>query len=459
MFSVQTTLGSITILLADALISYLVFWASLFLLPGPSECLIPGALYGHLAFSAFTLIIICSLSTAGLYSSVEHIYPAELLKKIIPAFLVSFASLASLSFFIKDLLLLNWRLIPPLGVIYVCLFVFRYFIFFALPKNRERILILGATEQAREIIEESQRKKKRGYDIVGIITSLESQAGTDFHGVPVLGLMHQVAEILQTHSASSIVVTLRERRGRLPVRELLEFKLKNVHIQEGSNFYEKVKRKLIIDEFLKPSWIIFENGFFHTSLHGSIKRTQGLIVSAVLLAMVSPILLLVAILIRFESSGPVFFRQERVGRNGRIFRLIKFRSMYHESEALNRPAFARKNDPRVTRVGRIIRKIRLDEVPQFLNIFKGDMDLVGPRPEQPYFVRQLEGVVPYYNLRHTVRPGLTGWAQVNYPYGGDLDDGKEKLKYDLYYLKHFSWYLDLLIILMTIKEVLFVRGR
>lgn len=170
-------------------------------------------------------------------------------------------------------------------------------------------------------------------------------------------------------------------------------------------------------------------------------------------------LLLIALLIKLDSSGPVFYRQERVGFNGRIFRLLKFRSMVTGAERRSGPTFAQKDDPRITRVGRIIRKLRLDEIPQFINIFKGDMDMVGPRPERPVFVKEMERTIPYYNLRHSVRPGLTGWAQVNYSYGDSMEDSKEKLQYDLYYVKHSTWLMDLLIMLLTIKEVLFARGR
>ena len=328
-----------------------------------------------------------------------------------------------------------------------------------MPKNRERVLILGATDQSREIISESHRKKFRGYEIVGIATALEEEAGPAIQGVPVFRCMEKIEETVRAYAIDSVVVTLRDRRGKLPVRELLKSKMDNIHVQEGSTFYEKVKRKIIIDEFLKPSWFIFEDGFCHTSLHGSLKRTQGVIVSFILLAILSPVLLLVAILIKLDSPGPVFFLQERIGLNGNVFRLIKFRSMFKGAETMSGPMVAQKNDSRVTRVGKVIRKTRLDEIPQLINIFKGNMDMVGPRPERPVFVEQLEKLVPYYELRHTVRPGLTGWAQVNYPYGDSLEDSKEKLQYDLYYVKHFSWYMDLLIILLTTKVVMFGSGR
>ncbi len=459
MFSVRTTLGAITIIIADSFICYLVFLLAFSFLSDTPERLNSCGLYKQPLLFVFTIIIILSLSITHLYSFIEYIYPVDLLKRILPSFLISFGSVAALGYFSKGFTSLNWKLLPSLAAIYVCLFVFRWFLFFAMRKNRTRILILGANEQARIIVKESQKKKFRGYDIIGISTSHERHVGTNIHGIQVLCLADQVEEAIRAHSADSIVVTQRDRRGKLPVRELLKCKMENIHIQEGFTFYEKVKRKIIISEFLKPSWFVFEEGFFQISIHRSIKRMQGIVVSFFLLALSSPLLLLVAIFIKLESPGPVFFCQERVGRKGKVFNLFKFRSMHNEAEAINGPMFAQKSDPRITRVGAIIRKIRLDEVPQFINIFKGDMDMVGPRPERPIFVKQLEEQVPYYNLRHSVRPGLTGWAQVNYSYGESFKDSKEKLHYDLYYIKHLSWHLDLLIIFLTIKEVLIGKGR
>ncbi len=459
MFSVRTTLGAITIIIADFIICYIVFLLTFFPLFDIPVWLSSGRLYNQPSPFLFTMIVVLSLSLAHLYSFMEYIYPIDLLKRIIPSFLVSLVSIATLGYFTKGFTSLNWKLLPSLVAVYVCLFAFRWLLFFALRKNRTRILILGANEQARMIVKESQKKKFRGYDIIGISTSHKSLVGTDIHGIQVLCLADQVEETIRTHSADSIVVTQRDRRGKLPVRELLKCKMENIHIQEGFTFYEKVKREIIISEFLKPSWFVFEEGFFQISIHRSIKRMQGIIVSFLLLALSSPLLLLVAILIKLESPGPVFFCQERVGLRGKVFNLFKFRSMRSDAEAINGPVFAQKSDPRITRVGAIIRKIRLDEIPQFINIFKGDMDMVGPRPERPIFVKQLEEQVPYYNLRHSVRPGLTGWAQVNYTYGESFKDSKEKLHYDLYYVKHLSWHLDLLIIFLTVKEVLIGKGR
>ncbi|MDP2644836.1 MAG: TIGR03013 family PEP-CTERM/XrtA system glycosyltransferase [Desulfobacterales bacterium] len=459
MFHIQTVIGSLTIILADLLIIYAGFWSVLSLLSGFSAGLRAVLQHPHLFLSAFTLITLLALPVARLYSFREYILPLELIRRTVCSFLVAIGSIATLVFFVQSMAVIHWHLIPTLSVIFVCLFFFRYHLFYGMHQNREKILILGATEQARKIIQATGLKKTRAYNVIGIITTLDGQVGRTFEGIPILGLVGQMEEILAVHDANSIIVTLRDRRGKLPVRELLEAKVAHIRIQEGSAFYEKIKKKTNIDEFLKPSWFIFEDGFYHTSLTGFVKRIQGIIVSVILLTVLSPVILIVIILIKIDTPGPVFFVQERVGLHGNTFRLIKFRSMRVDAELMSGPKFAEKKDPRITRVGGIIRKLRLDEIPQFINIFKGDMDMVGPRPERPVFVRQLEAHVPYYNLRHTVRPGLTGWAQVNYPYGENIEDGREKLQYDLYYVKHFSWYLDVLIIFLTIKTVLFGKGQ
>jgi len=405
------------------------------------------------------LIVFLMLSVARLYSFREYVLPIELIRRVVYAYLMSIGAVAAASHIINPFPQQSWRLVLVLAGVFALLYLFRFYLFYGIRKNRERVLILGATDQTREIIRTAQAKGVRGYTLVGIITTIEGQVGRAFEDLPVLGLVSEIETIVHGQEIDNIVVTMRDRRGKLPVRELLRSKVSNIRVMEGSAFYEQIKKKTNIDEFLKPSWFVFEDGFYHTSLLGFTKRIQGIIVSFALLTLLSPLLLLVAVLIKLESKGPVFFIQDRVGLNGKVFRLFKFRSMKADAESMSGPKFAEKGDPRITRVGGIIRKLRIDEMPQFVNIFKGDMDMVGPRPERPVFVAQLEERVPYYSLRHTVRPGLTGWAQVNYRYGDSLEDGKEKLQYDLYYVKHFSWYLDVLIIFLTVKEVLFGKGQ
>ncbi len=405
------------------------------------------------------MILLFSLAVNRLYQPSDFIYLSDLVKKIIPAFFTAFFLFSTLFFFMDNLIGRNWHIIPKLLLFFSAIFAFRIYIFFSMKENREKILLLGISQQAREIVKEALQNRLRGYDIIGFATAIDSQIGSNFQNIPVLGHINDLDSLVNTQTIDTIVVTLRNRRGKLPVDELLLCKFKNIRIQEGAQFYETAKQKILIDDFFKPSWFIFEEGFHYTSLHEFMKRAQGLAVSMILLILLSPLLLLTAILIKLESSGPIFYIQERVGRHDKLFKLLKFRSMRKSAEKGSGPQFAVKGDMRITRVGKIIRTIRLDEVPQLINIFMGDMDLVGPRPEREVFVKELEQIVPYYALRHSVRPGLTGWAQVNYPYGENFEDSKEKLKYDLYYVKHYSWFLDLQIILLTIREILFAKGH
>ncbi len=441
------------------MIAYIAFGVITPLISPLTDLFNPGHLSGNIAIVTLIVATIISLLSQRLYMPVKFNYLWDLFKKIIPAFFFTFFFTATLFFFSTAVVPRHYFFLLPLMFSFTMIFLFRWVIFYFLSYNREKILILGITSQAAEIIKEAREKKCVGFEVIGFITTLASQVGQLIHDVPVLDTMDQLEKLVSSRTVDTIVVTLRNRRGKLPVKELLQCKFKNIRVLEGTQFYETAQRKLIIDDFFKPSWFIFEEGFYHTSLHTAVKRLQGLIISFLLLIFMSPVLLITAFLIKLESPGPIFYLQERMGKNGRKFNLIKFRSMTAMAEKDSGPTFAMKNDIRVTRVGRFIRKVRLDEVPQFINIFKGDMDFVGPRPEREVFTKELEKTVPYYNFRHAVRPGLTGWAQVNYPYGENFEDSKKKLNYDLYYVKHFSWYLDLLIFLMTFREVFFGKGR
>ena len=446
-------------MLVDVVIAYIAFGVITPLISSLTDLFNPGQLSGNIAIVTLIGATIISLLSQRLYMPVEFIYLWDLVKKIIPAFFLTFFFTATFFFFSNAVASKHYFLLLPLMFSFTMIFLFRWVIFYFLSYNREKILILGITSQAAEIIKEAREKKCVGFEVIGFITTLASQVGQLIHDVPVLDTMEHLESLVSSRTVDTIVVTLRNRRGKLPVKGLLQCKFRNIRVLEGTQFYETAQRKLIIDDFFKPSWFIFEEGFYHTSLHTAVKRVQGLIISFLLLIFMSPVLLITAFLIKLESPGPIFYLQERMGKNGRKFNLIKFRSMTAMAEKEFGPTFALKNDLRVTRVGRFIRKVRLDEVPQFINIFKGDMDFVGPRPEREVFTKELEKIVPYYNFRHAVRPGLTGWAQVNYPYGENFEDSKEKLNYDLYYVKHFSWYLDLLIFFMTFREVFFGKGR
>jgi sugar transferase (PEP-CTERM system associated) len=230
-----------------------------------------------------------------------------------------------------------------------------------------------------------------------------------------------------------------------------------MNIIDGESFYERITGKLLVEK-INPSWLIFSDGFVKSKISKTIKRSVGLLISFCMLVLLSPIILLAAIAIKLDSRGSILFSQERVGEFGKKYTLYKFRSMRADAEEATGPVWASENDPRVTRVGKLIRKLRIDELPQLWNVFKGDMSFVGPRPERPVFVEKLKETIPYYNERFSVKPGLTGWAQIRYPYGASEEDALEKLKYDLYYIKNMSSVMDLTIIFHTVKIVLLGRG-
>ena len=272
----------------------------------------------------------------------------------------------------------------------------------------------------------------------------------------IIGNFNQIFSICQDGQVDRIVVALDERRGKFPGDQLLFCRLKGIRVDDGIDFTEQLAGKLSVEN-LYPSSLIFSNGFKGSAIFKKVKKYTDIAFSILSLAIFSPVILLIAAAIKLDSKGSIFYRQERVGEDGKAFNLLKFRSMRIDSEA-NGPVWAMVDDNRVTRVGRIIRKLRLDEIPQMINVIRGEMSFVGPRPERPFFVEKLIDEIPFYSHRHSVKPGITGWAQLYYPYGASKEDALEKLKYDLYYIKNMSSFMDLTIMLETIKIVLFGKG-
>jgi sugar transferase (PEP-CTERM system associated) len=274
----------------------------------------------------------------------------------------------------------------------------------------------------------------------------------------LLGKIKDLTGIVAENHPDLIVVAQFDRRGALPTKALLECRLRGILVEDWPTFYEKETGKILVAE-LRPSWLIFSDGFVKTPSSEIIKRGIDTVLSLIGLIVTFPLMLLIAASIRIDSPGPILFRQRRLGKHGRVFVIYKFRSMRDDAEHGTGPVWAREGDSRVTRVGRIIRRTRLDELPQLFNVLIGDMSFIGPRPERPEFVDELEEQIPFYRARLSVKPGITGWAQVRYHYGASVEDALEKLQYDLYYVKNVSLFLDLLILLNTIQVVLFARGR
>ncbi|MBE0596582.1 MAG: TIGR03013 family PEP-CTERM/XrtA system glycosyltransferase, partial [Desulfuromonadales bacterium] len=285
---------------------------------------------------------------------------------------------------------------------------------------------------------------------------LEGEGGT-VAAERLVGDLGTLVETARRLRVSKIVVALTERRGVLPVREVLRCRLAGIRVMDAVSFYEQVTGKLMIEN-INPSWFIFSDGFRLTPAMRVAKRGLDVVLALVGLVLALPLMLLTALAIKIDSPGPVLFRQVRTGEGERPFTLYKFRSMRQDAEQATGAVWAQTNDPRVTRLGRFMRKSRIDEIPQLINVIKGEMSFVGPRPERPEFVGRLTQKIPYYSNRHYVKPGVTGWAQIRYPYGASEEDALEKLRYDLYYTKNYSLGLDLAIIASTFRVVLFGRG-
>jgi sugar transferase (PEP-CTERM system associated) len=270
-------------------------------------------------------------------------------------------------------------------------------------------------------------------------------------------LADELTEIVNRHGVDRIIVTLEDRRGTMPVRELLALRLRGIRVEEATAILEKITGMIDVAG-LYPSWLIFSEGFRLNLSFLIARRLVSLLIAFVSLMAVLPFIPIIALAVKLTSPGPIFYRQRRVGRNGKVFTCYKFRTMDQNAEATTGATWATGDDPRITSVGYWLRKSRLDELPQLWNVFRGDMGFVGPRPERPEFVEWLLREIPYYHLRHIIRPGITGWAQVRYQYGASFEESKEKLKYDLYYVKNMSISLDLVIMLLSLKIILLGRG-
>jgi sugar transferase (PEP-CTERM system associated) len=318
----------------------------------------------------------------------------------------------------------------------------------------ERVLILGTGLRARALAQQIWSQHEFAYRVVGFVDEVPTALPSD--DPLVIGSRTDLTQIVQYQRIDRIVVSLSDRRGSLPVEDLLHAKLSGVRVEDAATMYERITGKILIDD-IKPSWLIFSDGFYASRISRAIKRGFDMVVACIGLVLSSPLMALTALAVRLDSPGPILYCQERVGKDGRSFTLCKFRSMRTDAEQ-GTPIWAKDKDDRVTRVGRFIRMTRLDELPQLWNVLRGDMSCVGPRPERPFFVQQLASEIPFYNTRHVVRPGVTGWAQVKYRYGSSVEDAAEKLRYDLYYIKHQSLVFDITILLDTVKVVLFRKG-
>ncbi len=323
-------------------------------------------------------------------------------------------------------------------------------------RHRTRILIFGTGAVARAV-GLSLTAADPHAQIIGYFTG-PNEADPQVPLAEIIASTDSLIETARRLEVAEIVVALPERRGgSMPLRQLLDCKLHGIHVVDISSYFERTLTQINIDH-VNPGWLIFGDGFNQGLIRSLVKRAFDLFFSALLLLLALPVMLAAALWIKLDSPGPVLYQQQRVGLNGKVFRVIKFRSMRADAEKDGKPRWASIGDDRVTKVGRFIHKLRIDELPQLVNVLSGEMSLVGPRPERQFFVEELIGKIPYFAVRHSVKPGVTGWAQVRYEYGSTVEDSIEKLQYDMYYVKNHSLFLDLLIILETVAVVLTGKG-
>ncbi len=359
---------------------------------------------------------------------------------------------AILAYVFPRLLIGNNTLVLALLLVTLALFTWRlaYAWLAQSPYLRERVYVLGAGERALRLVNGLRTRTELGVEVSGWSGNVEGALTRETIAAHLMELMHD-------HRVHRVIVAMEDRRGSLPVMEMLQLRLNGVKIEEATSWLEKISGRIEVDN-LYPSWLIFSEGFQFSSGFLIVRRLFAILASAVLLLLVLPVIPLVILAIKLDSRGSVFYRQQRVGLAGKVFYCYKFRTMRQDAESDTGPTWAGDDDPRITRVGKFLRKSRLDEIPQLWCVVKGDMAFVGPRPERPEFVDMLSKVIQYYPVRSAVRPGVTGWAQVKYKYGNTVEDSKEKLQYDLYYIKNASLGLDLMIMFQTVKIVLLGRG-
>jgi len=409
----------------------------------------------------FTILMTLSMTAIGMYQLEFRPDIKAIMTRLMPSMTLSFGLMTLIFYLLPDLhfgrgiLGIAMFLALPTLLIIRCILL----MWFNLEILEYRAVVLGTGKKAMECVTLHKiNSNNKGLKIVCFIPISGEESYVESSKIQKRQKSESLISFAKRFNANEIIVAIENRRGNnLPIQELLECKLHGIKITDEADFFEREKGQLRVLS-LYPSWLVFGNGFDQSSFRSAIKRSFDLISSLILLTVTLPVMLIAAICIFIEAGAPIIYRQKRVGRGGETFIVLKFRSMRNDAEKEGKPQWAVTDDLRITRVGNIIRKLRIDELPQILNVLKGEMSFVGPRPERPYFVEQLCTEVPYYNSRHSIKPGITGWAQVRYRYGSSVKDSIEKLQYDLYYVKNHSLFLDIIIILDTIEVVVLGKG-
>jgi sugar transferase (PEP-CTERM system associated) len=406
--------------------------------------------------ASFAIALQCAMIAVGCYGG-EALQSVRFgLARLLVAVSIGVILISVMFFLLPELTLWRSNTVYSMAIAISLLFALRLLFgrMFGGDMFKRRVLVLGAGPRARRV-SVLARRPGSSFLVVGHIAMGETDPVVA-NAIPRDDV--DLADYVRTIGVDEVVLALQERRNAMPVADLLRIRTTGVHVNEISTFLERETGRVDLRS-VDPSWLIFSDGFSSgRRLSAWAKRAFDMIASGILLIPAAPVIGLTALLVRMDSKGPAFYRQARVGQYGAPFIIVKLRSMRIDAEALGEAVWAEKDDPRITRVGRIIRKLRIDELPQAWMVLKGEMSFVGPRPERPEFVSDLATKMPYYAERHVVKPGITGWAQVNFPYGASLDDSRQKLEYDLYYAKNYTPFLDILILLQTVRVLLWPEG-
>jgi sugar transferase (PEP-CTERM system associated) len=452
LFKVYYPLRTLVLLAGEALIIWLSFLLGTLLQNQDDSWLLLNVEGGYLKIVLVTCIVLLFSHWFDLYDSASLGAKWDQAFRLLLVLGLVALALSAVGFIFPRFLPGNNSALAGLIILTFALFGWRvaYGWLVKQPYLRERVYVLGMGERAQRLLNGLRQRSELGIEVVGWTGNVEGALTRETVAAHLLGLVRQ-------HGVHRVIVAMPDRRGTLPVEELLDLRLAGVKIEEATSWLEKITGRIEVDQ-LYPSWLIFADGFRFSSGVMIMRRLFSTLIAAIGLLLALPLLPFLMLAVKLDSKGPVFYRQKRVGLAGSHFFCYKLRTMREDAEADTGATWATDDDPRITRVGRFLRASRLDEIPQLWCVLKGDMAFVGPRPERPEFVEWLSKDIPYYGVRHAVRPGITGWAQVQYKYGNTREDAREKLQYDLFYIKNASIGLDALIMFQTIKIVLLGRG-
>jgi len=452
LFNVYYPIRTLVLLIGEALIVWTSFLLGAVFELREDSYLVLNFEGGYLKILGVTVLVLLCSHGLDLYDTARLNTKGELYFRLLMVPGVLAFILAAIAYVRPDYLL--GRNCAEVGLLILTVALFGWRLSFTwlvqLPFLVERVYVLGTGERAQRLVQGLRQNPEIGVEIASWTGKMEGEVTRD-------SMAAHLMEVVHKQKVHRVIVATPDRRGTIPMQELLDLRMQGVKIEEATTWLEKMSGKIEVEN-LYPSWLVFGEGFRRSATFVLIRRAISIVISLIGLIISLPLLPLIILAIRLDSSGPVFYTQTRVGKGGRLFQVVKFRTMRQDAEADSGPKWAGDNDPRVTRVGKFLRTSRLDEIPQLWCVLKGEMAFVGPRPERPEFVEWLSKEIPYYGMRHMVRPGVTGWAQIKYKYGSTVEDAREKLQYDLFYIKNASIGLDLLIVFQTVKTVLLRRG-